>query len=156
MVEPAIVPEAPERPWMMTHWTVKHWVAASIIVLTIGLCIEMKAFSAGRSNDLPQQCQTPIQSGNLLSWQQLTQLLMLKEGSSRKQVQALIRQPYCQLPSMLIRAKTNADRHLWQVAPDASITLTPDAYGIQAEQPIWVVILYEGDRYLGYRFVVQS
>ncbi|MEB3294071.1 MAG: hypothetical protein VKJ24_13005 [Synechococcales bacterium] len=137
------------------RWTVKHWGALGAILITLGLWIEMKAFSAGRSGHISQQCRTPIQARQRLSRQQFSQLITMPEGTSRKPVQARLKMPYCQLNAMTIRANTSADRHLHQLAPEASLKVTPEAYQMDGDHPLWVVVLYEGDRYLGYRFIDQ-
>ena len=71
------------------------------------------------------------------SAQQLTQLIAVPERSPKANIHEIIREPYCLLPSLNIRAGVNAVR---------------EAYPLEFDPDTWIVVLYEGDEYAGYRF----
>lgn len=79
-----------------------------------------------------KQPQTSITKGQAL------QLLAVKEGVKRSDLLSFMREPYCQLTTIEVRAGTKALR---------------DVYPLDSDPTIWVVLLYEDDRYLGYRFL---
>lgn len=82
-------------------------------------------------------CTTVVQADSQISREQLAQLLAIPERDPKQRVQDLLAAPYCQLPSLEIRAGVMAERVAYPLAFDPAIQL---------------VILYENDEYAGYRF----
>ena len=82
-------------------------------------------------------CQQVIQSEALLSRDHLVQLLAVSERSPKAEVQKIIAEPYCQLPTLELRAGVPAEREAYPLAFD------PDT---------WFVVLYEGGEYAGFDF----
>ena len=72
-----------------------------------------------------------------LSGEQLAKLLTVPEPSARSKVQKLVNQPYCRLPSLSVRAGAITER---------------DAYPLAFDPQTWLVVLYEGENYVGYGF----
>ncbi|NER32573.1 MAG: hypothetical protein F6J93_00580 [Oscillatoria sp. SIO1A7] len=72
-----------------------------------------------------------------LSGEQLAKLLTVPEPSARSKVQEVVKQPYCRLPSLSVRAGAITER---------------DAYPLAFDTQTWLVILYEGENYVGYGF----
>ena len=82
-------------------------------------------------------CTTVVQADSQISREQLAQLLAIPERDPKARVHDLLADPYCQLPSLEIRAGVMAERVAYPLAFDPAIQL---------------VILYENDEYAGYRF----
>lgn len=72
-----------------------------------------------------------------LSGEQLAKLLTVPEPSDRSKVQEIVKQPYCRMPSLSIRVGAITEREVYPLAFDPQT---------------WLVILYEGDNYVGYGF----
>lgn len=82
-------------------------------------------------------CTTVVQADSQISREQLAQLLAIPERDPKARVLDIISQPYCQLPSLQVRAGVLAERAAYPLAFDPDIQL---------------IILYENDEYAGYRF----
>lgn len=87
-----------------------------------------------------RHCQEVIQPQTVLSRAQLAQLLTIPERDPKQRIQAIIAEPYCIMPSVQIRAGTPALR---------------EAYPLEFDPETWLVVLYEGDEYAGYRFLYR-
>jgi len=66
--------------------------------------------------------------------------LAVPERDRKSKVEEILKQPYCQLPTLEVRAGIAAERV---------------AYPLAFDPQSWLVILYEGDEYAGYEFRVQ-
>ncbi|NJM96120.1 MAG: hypothetical protein HC800_01885 [Phormidesmis sp. RL_2_1] len=100
--------------------------------------LSAKSLSRDRtSTTLAKSCETPINETSRLSRQQLLELLAVPERDSKSKVTQIVKEPYCQLSSLKIRAGVDAQR---------------DAYPLEFDPQTTLVILYENDEYAGYRF----
>ncbi len=81
-------------------------------------------------------CQEILQPRVALTRNQLTQLLAVPERSKKEKVRAIVKEPYCKLPSLEVRAGVVSDR---------------EVYPLEFDPQTWLIILYEGDEYAGYR-----
>lgn len=80
-------------------------------------------------------CQEIVQPKTALSREQLAKLLSIPERSQRRNVQAILKEPYCRLPSLSIRAGAKTEREMYPLAFDPQTSL---------------VVVYEGETYVGY------
>jgi hypothetical protein len=90
-------------------------------------------------------CQTQISEsqGNpksKLSRATFAKLITVPEGKSRSAIRQIVATPYCQMPSLAIRAGTTSER---------------EAYPLDFDRRTWLVLLYEGESYAGYDLMVQ-
>ncbi|OLP18844.1 hypothetical protein BST81_07960 [Leptolyngbya sp. 'hensonii'] len=83
-----------------------------------------------------RECQQVVQAKAAISRQQLAKLLTIPERDKKQKVRAILKEPYCELPSLEIRAGATAER---------------EAYPLEFDPQTWVVILYEGNEYAGYQ-----
>ena len=118
--------------------TRKQLLVGGIILATIGSLLDPKMFPAFGRRPATEECLSPIQSEVRLSRYQLAQLLTIPEGGSRQRAQAVLPKPYCHLAKLQIQAGAAADRVV---------------YPLEADPKTWLIVLYENDRYLGYRFL---
>jgi hypothetical protein len=81
-------------------------------------------------------CQEVVQSKTSISRQQLAQLMTLPEGDTRQRVQSMLKAPYCKLATIEIRKGATAQR---------------EAYPLDFDDRLWLVVLYEGGQYAGYQ-----
>jgi hypothetical protein len=87
-----------------------------------------------------QSCQGVINETVKISRNQLAQFLTVPERASKANVQDILLQPYCNLPSMEVTAGVPAERV---------------AYPLEFRQQMWLIVLYEGDEYAGFDLRVQ-
>ncbi len=87
--------------------------------------------------DTGDVCQVMVQSQSFLSRKQLSQLLTVPERGTRAQVRQVMKEPYCKLSAVEVRAGVKAER---------------EAYPLEFDPKVWIVVLYEGDEYAGYSF----
>jgi hypothetical protein len=122
--------------------TLKPLLAGGLMFALVGLLIDVRGMvSLGNSNTSKGEvCQDSVQSEVVLSRAQLAQLLTVPERDTKTRVRDILKEPYCQLPSLEIRAGVAAER---------------EAYPLEFDPQTWLVILYEGDEYAGYRFSHQ-
>ncbi|MGA1355900.1 MAG: hypothetical protein ACO35Q_04400 [Prochlorothrix sp.] len=127
------VPEPWSYPWPI--WGIFALMLGGILLL-LG---PGRVFSSAvhKSND---HCQEVIQPQAVISRAQLAQILTVPERDPKQRIQSIIAEPYCILPSVQIRAGTLALR---------------EAYPLEFDPETWLIILYEGDEYAGYRFLYR-
>ena len=101
-----------------------------------GLLLSSKLKLLPSSTESSLQCQEMAQPQQL-SRQQLAQLLSVPERSQRRYVQEVLKAPYCRLSSLNIRAGATTERDVYRLAFDPQTDL---------------IVLYEGQSYVGYGF----
>ena len=90
-----------------------------------------------RSLGPTQTCAEIVQPKAALSREQLAKLLSVPERTQRRKVQEIAKEPYCRLPSLSLRAGATTARDIYPLAFDPQTSL---------------VIIYEGETYVGYGF----
>lgn len=116
-------------------------IAGLSVVLAFGLLLDVYGLpSFGSRRSLTASCQEVVKSEAVLSKKQLAQLLTIPEGDKKQRIREIVQEPYCNLQSLQIRAGATAQR---------------EAYPLEFDRDTWLVILYEGEQYTGYRFAVQ-
>jgi hypothetical protein len=124
----------PENPTL----TPKHWLFAAIAFLTVALVWDLKLLNTDRASGPDLQCTAKPTTSQLLSQTQLKQLTQTREGTPKKTVQSQLPTPYCQLSNLSFRAGAVAQREVFQTSTSS-----------------WMVVMYEGDRFMGSRQVTQ-
>lgn len=118
--------------------TPKRLVAGGSVLLALGLLMDVHTLpSIGAKKKIGEACQTVVQSEAKLSRQQLAKLLSVPEGKKKQTVQEIVKTPYCKLADLQIRTGATAQR---------------EAYPLEFDPQTWLIVLYEGDQYAGYRF----
>ncbi len=117
------------------RWGIHPIVLGSSVVAACLLFIEMPKTGASRPMEAIS-CETIVQKDASLSRQQLALFLTIPERSSRHRVQEVVRQPHCRLSSLEVRSGVRSTR---------------EVYPLQFDPKNWLVILYEGEEYAGYR-----
>lgn len=120
----------------------KPLLAGGLMFALLGLLIDVRSMVplGNASNSKGEVCQGNVKSEVVLSRDQLAQLLTVPERDTKARVRDILKEPYCQLPSLEVRAGVAAER---------------EAYPLEFDPQTWLVILYEGDEYAGYRFTYQ-
>jgi hypothetical protein len=125
----------------------KRLMAGSILLILAGLLFEQLSddlpnFSALAAplQTSPVSCEKVIQSNATLSRSTLGKLLLISEGKSRQSIRDIVQQPYCRLPTIPVRSGAMAEREAYRLA------FKPDT---------WLVVMYEGDSYAGFDFVMH-
>lgn len=115
----------------------KQIVAFGSALLAIGLLMDFHVLPSfgGRKNAV-EDCQKVVQAEAKLSRDQLAKLLTIPEGDRKQKVRGILKDPYCELSNLQIRAGATAHR---------------EAYPMEFDPQTWLVILYEGEQYAGYR-----
>lgn len=131
-------PTSQPQPWL------KPLLVGGLLITLASLRLDFSELvppalmgSAATPNRNSLSCTTVVQADSQISREQLAQLLAIPERDPKERVQDLLADPYCQLPSLEIRAGVMAERVAYPLAFDPAIQL---------------VILYENDEYAGYRF----
>ncbi|OLP17328.1 hypothetical protein BST81_16110 [Leptolyngbya sp. 'hensonii'] len=116
-----------------------YLLAGGTVLAAAGLLINPQEFF---NNDrvVKDVCQEIIQPKATLSREELLRLLSIPERSNKTRVRQIVRDPYCNLPSIEVREGITADR---------------EAYPLSFDNQIRVVLLYEGNEYAGYSFAFQ-
>lgn len=118
---------------------------AGMVVLvmanTVGNGQSQLAVSRGNEAELPQQpCEAILRNDAQISRDQLANLLTIPERDSKEAVRKVVNEPYCRLPALQVRSGVTSER---------------EAYPLAFDPTTYLVILYEGDEYAGYRFKFQ-
>lgn len=120
--------------------TLKPLLAGGLMFALVGLLIDVRGMVPTSSSSKGEVCQSSVKSEIALSREQLLQLLIVPERDAKARVRDILKEPYCQLPSLEVRAGVAAER---------------EAYPLEFDPQTWLVILYEGDEYAGYQFSHQ-
>jgi hypothetical protein len=108
------------------------------VLAAIGLALIQPEVTPPKQGVNPSYfCQEIVQPKATVSREQLAQLLTVPERGDRIKVQSIVKQPYCRMPNLSIRAGTMTERA---------------AYPLASDPQTWIVILYEGRTYVGYGF----
>jgi hypothetical protein len=139
---PAEVQPKPLVQWFkqlkVPRLKLEQLLLSGAVVAAVGLALNQPEVAPpNRGPDPSVFCQEIVQPKAALSREQLAQLLTVPERDKRAKVQAIVKQPYCRMPSLSIRTKATTER---------------DAYPLVSDPQTWVVILYEGETYVGYGF----
>lgn len=120
----------------------KRVLAGGSVLLAIGLLVDWQALPSfgSRRTALSEPCQEVVQPQAVLSRKQLAQLLTISEGDKKQKIQEIAKAPYCKLPDLQVRAGATAQR---------------EAYPLEFDPQTWLVVLYEGEQYAGYRFSLR-
>jgi hypothetical protein len=115
----------------------KQIVAGGSALLAVALLMDFHVLpSFGSRKNGAEACQRVVQSQARLSREQLARLLTVPEGDRKQRVREILKDPYCELSNLQIRAGAPAQR---------------EAYPMEFDPQTWLVVLYEGEQYAGYR-----
>ncbi len=129
-----------QEPYRPQHTDYRFWVLGGVLLVGLTVLIEPTRVISSIVKTQEYDCQEVVQPQSVLSRERLTKLLSIPERASKEQVRQVIQEPYCLMPSIKIRAGVSAVR---------------EAYPLESDPDTWVVMLYEGDEYAGYRFNVR-
>lgn len=125
--------------FLVPKFTLKDGLFASITVLSMAIVWDSKILTRTSSTLAPDlQCTAKAPTSQLLTARQLTELTQTREGTAKKTVQSRLPKAYCQLSNLSVRAGAVAQREVFQLSSSS-----------------WMVVMYEGDRFMGSRQVVQ-
>lgn len=113
------------------------WVVGSLILASLVLLLDPSRVISRWSGGDKSQCQEVVQPQSILSREQLVKLLAIPERSAKSKIRQVLREPYCYLASLRVRSNVLSLR---------------EAYPLEFDTDMWLVILYEGEEYAGYRF----
>lgn len=136
-------PEVPKKSLM--EWfnqlkfprvKLEYLLIGGAVLAVIGLVLTQPQVTPP-SNELdPNQfCQEIVQPQAVVTRDQLAKLLTIPERDKRVKVQAIVKQPYCKMLNLSIRAGATTER---------------EAYPLDSDPQTWLVVAYEGDSYVGY------
>ncbi len=107
---------------------------SSALLAVAGLTLTQQDIAPPTTGPDPSQfCQEMVQPKAVMSRDQLAQLLAVPERGDRTKVQSIVKQPYCRMANLSIRAGTVTERV---------------AYPLDFDPQTWLVILYEGKSYV--------
>ncbi|NJR40997.1 MAG: hypothetical protein HC781_21845 [Leptolyngbyaceae cyanobacterium CSU_1_4] len=115
-------------------------IAALLLPLVAILMVDLRLGSSGRLPRRAETCQGAVNEDVIISREQLAEFLTISERDPRTRVEEVLQEPYCQLPSLSVRAGAIAERLVYPLAFDPKT---------------WLVVLYEESEYAGYRFLIQ-
>lgn len=123
-----------------------QWLAGVAGVLALGIFFQAMGLPSLGSKDAGLDCQGSVRSQQTLSKDNVAKLMTLKNGDSKEAVRKALKEPYCTLPALSIRTGTPTEREAYRVATDALERSTSQTF---------IVVSYEGNQYLGYRFWIR-
>jgi hypothetical protein len=115
-------------------------IAALLLPLVAILMMDLRSGSFARMTRRAESCQGTVSDGVVISREQLAEFLTISERDARSRVEDVLKAPYCQLPNLEVRAEATSERFVYPLAFDPKT---------------WLIVLYEGDEYAGYRFLIQ-
>lgn len=116
--------------------SMKYMLAGGSVVAAVGLLADPRSLLPPPA-PTKAICQEVVQSKAILSREQLSRFLTVPERSSKTQVRQVMKEPYCQLPPVDVRSGVSSRR---------------EAYPLAFDTQTWLIVLYEGDEYVGYTF----
>ena len=125
-------------PRLTSKLTLKDGLFTSITILSMAIVWDSKILERTSTTAPDLQCTAKAKTSQLLTASQLTELTQTREGTAKKTVQSRLPTAYCQLSNLSVRAGAVAQREVFQLSSSS-----------------WMVVMYEGDRFMGSRQVVQ-
>lgn len=118
-------------------------LAGGLMFTLFGLMVDVQNIRPKEESAVRQfeGCEGDVQANVILSREQLAEVLSVAERDAKEKIRAILAEPYCVLPSVEIRYGVQAER---------------EVYPLDFDPKAWLVILYEGDEYAGYRISFQS
>lgn len=128
-----------DQPWMLQYLlTTGSLLITGYLLTVLGLPLNpAPSVPQDNAQDRRLACQEIVQPKATLSREQLARLLSTPERSQRSNVKQIVKEPYCRLSSLSIRAGAMTERDIYPLGFDPQTSL---------------VVLYEGDTYVGYGF----
>ncbi len=116
----------------------KQLLAGGAILLSLGLFVDLRGLPSLGAKTAAASCPLASSSQGQLSKQQVAKLLTVAEGDQKVKIREIAHEPSCKLPSLQVRSGSMAER---------------EVYSLEGFAPqMWIVVLYEGDQYAGYKF----
>lgn len=131
---------------MIERLSSNQLLAGIASILAIGIFIEAMRSPSFGSKETALECQGTVRSQAALSQDHVAKLILIKPGEPKDSVRTLLKAPYCVLPKIAIRTGTQTEREVYRIASDAFERSTSQTF---------IVVAYEGDQYLGYRFWIR-
>ncbi len=119
-----------------------YWLAGGVALVGLVLLLDRSMLDGLRSvlrlnQPSLDQCQEIVQSQATLSRAKLSQLLAVPVQTRRDQLLPLLQNPYCRLPS---------------ITTPEGITLEREAYPLEFDLSVWLIVLYDRGSYVNYEF----
>lgn len=115
----------------------KQLLAGGAILLSLGLFVDLRGLPFLSAKAVAEPCPSASPSQGQLSKQQVAKLLTVAEGDQKDKIREIVHEPSCKLPNLQVRSGSMAEREVY------TLGFVPQA---------WIVVLYEGDQYAGYKF----
>jgi hypothetical protein len=129
-----------KRPEPHQQLGMRLFLLGGALAVIAGLTMDVReSISIERANRRPQNCAGEVNADATISRDQLATFLTVSERGSKATVLDILQMPYCQLPSLEVRAGVPAERAVYRLAFDPQT---------------WLVVLFEGEEYAGYQFQV--
>jgi hypothetical protein len=88
----------------------------------------------------PVTCAKVIDAKSRLKRETLAQALTIHQGKSHTAIRNVLPKPYCTLNTVAVRSGATTER---------------EAYPLEFKPDTWLVVMYEGDTYEGFDFVMH-
>ncbi|MEB3211868.1 MAG: hypothetical protein VKL39_10965 [Leptolyngbyaceae bacterium] len=112
-------------------------LAGGLMAALLGLMLDVQTKRSNSSGaELFSGCTGDIQSHVALTEEHLANVLAIPERDSKNEVREILAEPYCILPTVQIRSGVDAER---------------EAYPLTFNDQAWLIVLFEGNEYAGYR-----
>lgn len=128
-----------KRPSPQRQIGMRLFLLGGAIAVIAGLSTDIQETIAAQRSSRPESCAGDLNPQAKISRDQLATFLTISEREPKVQVQDVLQTPYCQLPSLEVRAGVAAERAVYQLAFDPQT---------------WLVVLFEGNEYAGYQLQV--
>jgi hypothetical protein len=122
-----------------------YWVGGFITVVGLLLVLDSAVLDGLKpllrlDHPRTDQCLDIVQSGATLSRARLVQLLEIPAQTRREHLLPILQNPYCQLPA---------------VTTSSGVTLERDAYPLEFDPSVWLVVRYDRGSYVDYEFIFR-
>lgn len=118
---------------------IQYMLAGGTVIAALGLLIDPSALLP-KTAPSREPCESVVQPQAVLPRDRLSQFLTLPERTNADQVRQVIQAPFCRLPAIQVRSGATATR---------------EAYPLAFDPQTWLVVLYEGNEYVGYDFAFR-
>ncbi|MER3433992.1 MAG: hypothetical protein C4288_11300 [Leptolyngbya sp. ERB_1_1] len=130
----------------MSETLISKLLAGVAGVLALGTFFQAMGLPSFGSKEAALECQGSVQSQQSISEENIAKLILLNTGDSKEAVRKVLKEPYCVLPKLSLRTGTKTEREAYRVASDALERSTSQTF---------IVVSYEGNQYLGYKFWIR-
>jgi hypothetical protein len=124
----------------------KKLLAIGVSLIAVLYFLDWRILPSLGAKHSETECQKVLKPNAKLKSEQLLKLVNVRQGDPKSKVRSIVKEPYCKLANTTVRPGVPSEREVYLLDQDAVF---------EADANTKLVVMYEEDGYVGYRFLVR-